>query len=94
METWVIALVIALVNVGGGGLVIKWLVRQINALKGTVSAQTQTLSTIGEVNRTLLQYMIVSSTPSRRECLRRPPASSVQAARGAARSSSPRPATP
>ena len=55
METFVGALVVAVVNVVGSGLVIRWLVRQIEALKGTVAAQTETLSTIGQVNRALLE---------------------------------------
>src|SRR5713101_3123004 len=59
MEGWltaaIIGLVVALVNVIGGGLVIRWLARQIRALKGTVDAQTETLKTIGEVNRTVLE---------------------------------------
>jgi len=55
IDSIVAGLVVALVNVIGGGLVIRWLVRQINALKGTVAAQDATLKTIGEVNRTVLE---------------------------------------
>jgi len=54
METFVGALVAAVVNVVGGGLVIWWLVKQINALKETVETQDETLKTIGQVNQTLL----------------------------------------
>jgi len=54
METFVGALVVAVVNVVGGGLVIWWLVKQINALKETVETQDETLKTIGQVNQTLL----------------------------------------
>ena len=55
METFIGALVVAVVNVVGGGLVIRWLVRQIEALKGTVDAQDKTLKTIGQVNQTLVE---------------------------------------
>ena len=56
---WIVAvvsgLVVGIVNVVGGGLVIRWLGKQINALKGTVDAQDKTLKTIGQVNQTLLE---------------------------------------
>jgi len=59
MDGWIIGvvagLVVGVVNVVGGGFVIKRLVGQIKALKGTIDAQETTLKTIGEVNKTVLE---------------------------------------
>jgi integrase len=40
---WGIGLLIAAVNLIGGGLVIRWLVHQINAMRGTIETQDKTL---------------------------------------------------
>jgi hypothetical protein len=46
---------IAAVNVIGCGVLVRWLVRQINALKGAVAAHEQTIQAVGTLNRTVLE---------------------------------------
>lgn len=43
------------VNLIGGTILVRWLVRTIKALESTVSAQGQTIATIGQINTTVLE---------------------------------------